>query len=99
MLTFNEEDDFHPGNQETGEGCLIWANASRSKRVRFFINRSILIDTLNCESAFANEIAIACCRRERSRIEAACRRAFARQPDDKFIALQAHDFQERRLGG
>jgi hypothetical protein len=89
-LTF--DDDFHLGDERTGAGCLIWANALLTKRVRFFISQTTLVDILGRERALAGEVAIASCRRERSRIEAACQRALGERPLDR-IELQARDFR------
>lgn len=88
MLTFDKE-DFHLGDDRTGEGCLIWANAPR---VSFFIGRTIF-EIVGHRSAFADEVLLARCREQRPRIEAACRRAFERQPGVDRIELQARDFQ------
>ncbi len=87
---FNDE-DFHLGDERTGEGCLIWASLSPSTRVRFFVNRSVLIHVLDCPSFLAGATALARCRERRPSIEYACRQAFGERPGD-LIELQASDF-------
>jgi hypothetical protein len=84
-------EDFHIGDpRTTGEGCLIWA--SLGTRVRFFLNRSILLDVLGCASAFANDEALVRCRElQHPFIQDACRKAFDARPSG-FIELQASDF-------
>jgi hypothetical protein len=87
-----DKEDFHIGDQRTGEGCLIWASLPPDTRVRFFVNRPILIKVLGCPSALAGETALARCRELRPSIEDACRRAFYERPG-KQVELQASDFQ------
>jgi hypothetical protein len=88
-LTF--EENFHLGDERTGEAVLIWADAP-NHRVRFVIPVvSILMNMLGCKSAFANSMALDCCCEVRPRIEGACRRAYAKKPGSD-IELRAEDF-------
>lgn len=91
-----DDEDFHLGDERTGEGCLIWASLPPSKRVRFFVNRSVLIGVLDCPSFLAGATALARCREWRPSIEQACRQAFGERPGG-FIELQASDFLPSHL--
>ena len=86
-----DDEHFHVGDERTGEGFLIRASLPRSVRVRFFVNRSILMGVLGCTSAFADNDALARCRELQPIIEVACRQAFGERPGD-FIELQETDF-------
>jgi hypothetical protein len=87
-----DSEEFHLGDPWMGEGCLIWASVPPSTRVRFFLNRSILMGVLGCNSALAGDVALARCQEQRTLIEDACRRAFGERPSEA-IELQAADFQ------
>jgi hypothetical protein len=86
MLTFN--DRFQPDGVL---GCILWADDPAMKRVRFDIGARILMDVLHGGNPVHHEANVALCKRERTRIEAACRRAFAARPSER-IELQAADF-------
>jgi hypothetical protein len=72
-------------------GCVLWADASDKRRVRFYIGPLILEDVLHGGKPVHDDKNVELCVRERSRIEAACRRAFASRPS-VYIALQPFDF-------
>ncbi len=67
------------------------ADESPSRRVRFSIGASILTDELGAENLIKDLAVIKCCEEQRRRIEAACERAFARDPSDR-VALVNADF-------
>jgi hypothetical protein len=88
MLTFN--DPFH---SDGILGCFIWADEPTMKRVRFDIGPKILEDVLHGGNPVHDEANVALCERERPRIEAACRRAFAIRPS-RLIKLEPSDFHQ-----
>jgi hypothetical protein len=85
MLTF--DDRFHSDVLS----CLLWADEPTMNRVCFCIGPTILEDVLHGGNAVHDEANKALCDRERSRIEAACRRAFADRPSAR-VDLQPTDF-------
>jgi hypothetical protein len=86
MLTF--DDDFH----SDPTGCFLCAKTESGVRVRFNIGTMILQDELDQNGpAINDETNVALCVKERSQIEAACRRAFANRPSER-IDLQPSDF-------
>ena len=86
MLTF--DDDFH----SDPTGCFLCAKTEIGVRVQFNIGTMILQDELDQKGpAINDEMNVALCVKERSRIEAACRRAFASRPSER-IDLQPSDF-------
>jgi hypothetical protein len=78
---------------ETGidNTIIIWANESPLRRVRFAIGASILTDQLGVGNPVHVEQSIERCRAQREKIEAACRRAFKREPSDR-VFLREIDF-------
>jgi hypothetical protein len=86
MLTFDIE--FH---SDGGLGCILWADETVMGRVRFDLGSRILEDVLLGGNAVHNDANVALCDRQRPRIEAACRRAFASRPSS-HIALEPSDF-------
>jgi hypothetical protein len=81
---------------KTGLGLptvTIWADESPSHRVRFSIGASILSDQLGVENPVKDQAVIKRCTEQRPKIEAACRRAFERQPADDVSLVDA-DFEE-----
>jgi hypothetical protein len=87
MLTFDVS--FHPDGVL---GCVLWADETVMKRVRFYIGPNILEDVLHGGNPVHDDANVALCKRERPRIEAACRRAFATRPS-RQIKLEPSDFQ------
>jgi hypothetical protein len=86
MLTF--DDDFH----SDPTGCFLCAKTESGVRVRFNIGTMILQDELDQKGrAINDETNVALCKKERPRIEAACRHAFASRQSD-CIDLQPSDF-------
>lgn len=73
-------------------GCAFWANAPVINRVRFNIGHEILREVLHGGNP-GHDANVALCERERSRIEAACRRAFANRRGAQ-VSLQRADFSE-----
>jgi hypothetical protein len=61
------------------------------KRVRFNIGSTILQDVLHGGNPVHHDANVALCEKNRSQIEAACRRAFANRPHTS-IDLQPIDF-------
>jgi hypothetical protein len=81
---------------KTGLGLptvTIWADESPSRRVRFSIAASILVDQLGVENPVKDQAVIKLCEEQRDKIEAACRRAFERQPAGDVSLVDA-DFEE-----
>jgi hypothetical protein len=79
---------------KTGLGpptVILWADESPSRRVRFSIGASILVDQLGVENPVKDQALIKLCDAQRDKIEAACERAFARDPSDR-VALMEADF-------
>lgn len=88
MLKF--DNDFHSGDRALG--CILWAEETVMERVRFDIGSCILQDALHGGNPVHGAANVALCKRERPRIEAACRRAFATRPI-RQIKLEPSDFQ------
>jgi hypothetical protein len=86
MLTFDAS--FH---SDGVLGCVLWADETVMGRVRFDIGPKILEDVLHGGNPVHDDANVALCERERPRIEAACRRAFASRPSER-IDLQPSDF-------
>jgi hypothetical protein len=86
MLTFDI--NFHSDRML---GCVLWADETVMGRVRFDIGSRILQDVLHGMNLVHDDANVALCERERLRIEAACRRAFADRPAER-IDLQPTDF-------
>lgn len=72
-------------------GCVLWADEPTMKRVRFGIGPEILEDVLHGGNVVHDDANLALCEKERPRVEAACRHAFASRPS-KRIDLQPSDF-------
>jgi hypothetical protein len=84
MLTFDPS--FHSDG-----GCVLWADETLMGRVRFDIGANILEDVLHGGSAVREDANVALCEKERTRIEAACRQAFANRPST-HVKLEPTDF-------
>jgi hypothetical protein len=80
-----------------GNTIVLWADESPSRRVRFSIGRSILIEQLGVRNPVRVDESIKRCEEQREMIEAACLRAFKRQPAD-FVTLMAADFENSAQG-
>jgi hypothetical protein len=87
MLTFDLT--FHSDDRELG--CVLWADETVMGRVRFDIGPKILQDVLHGGNPVHGPANVALCERERLRIEAACRNAFAIRPSGQ-ITLEPSDF-------
>jgi hypothetical protein len=74
-------------------GCALWAGEPAIDRVRFNIGHKILREVLHGGKPGRHDADFALCERERSRIETACRRAFASRPGAR-ISLRKADFNE-----
>jgi hypothetical protein len=88
MLTF--DDSFHSDHRF---GCLLRADEPKMKRVLFYIGPTILQDVLHGGNPVHDAANEELCKRNRGRIEAACRRAFAERPSER-IDLTPTDFRE-----
>jgi hypothetical protein len=88
MLTFDLS--FH---SDGALGCFLWADETVMRRVRLHIGPAILEDVLHGGNPVHDAANEALCERNRERIEAACRRAFAERPSER-IDLQPTDFGE-----
>jgi hypothetical protein len=88
MLTFDNR--FHSDGVLS---CFLWADSDEPtmKRVRFNIGPKVLEDVLHGGNPVHDDASVALCERERSRIEAACRRVFATRPSAR-IDLRPTDF-------
>jgi hypothetical protein len=84
MLTFDPS--FHRDG-----GCVLWADETLMGRVRFDIGANVLEDVLHGGSAVHDDANVALCEKERTRIEAACRQAFANRPST-HVKLEPNDF-------
>ena len=92
--TFSVQDDFH-GTHSAEEGFILWSSVPR---VRFFISVALLREFFDCPTVFANSESQRCCRRNRARIEAACRIAFTARPEqasgpENRVHLQSNDLR------
>ena len=85
MLTF--EDRF----ESSVLACFLWADEPTMKRVRFGIGSKVLQDVLHGGNPVHDDANKKLCENERSRIEAACRKAFASRPSES-IDLEPDDF-------
>jgi hypothetical protein len=73
-------------------GCvLLMARLPNEKQVQFVLTPKILTNVLHAKSA-AGEAAVDYCRKNRDRIEAASRKAYAERPSPS-IELEADDFR------
>jgi hypothetical protein len=88
MLTFDLS--FH---SDGVLGCVLWADETAMGRVRFDIGPNILEDVLHGGNAVHDDANVALCEKERTRIEAACRRAFANRPSTR-VKLEPSDFSQ-----
>ena len=88
MLVF--QDKFMLGDQRNH--CTLWAREPEFNHINFGINLNILPNAKEESQGVCDLSELALCERERSQIEAACRRAFANRPS-KHIELEAHDFK------
>jgi hypothetical protein len=88
MLTFDLS--FH---SDGVLGCVLWADQTVMGRVRFDIGPNILEDVLHGGNAVHDDANVALCEKERTRIEAACRRAFANRPSTR-VKLEPSDFSQ-----
>jgi hypothetical protein len=88
VLTF--DDSFH---SDGVNGCVIWANETKLRRVRFNVGPDVLREVLHAGNPVHDNANVALCERERSRIEAACRSAFANRPSAS-VDLRPVDFPE-----
>jgi len=87
MLTFDVS--FH--SDDRALGCVLWADETEMGRVRFDIGSLILQDVLHGGNPVHGPANVALCERERPRIEAVCRHAFAIRPSGQ-IKLEPSDF-------
>jgi hypothetical protein len=98
MLTFDPS--FH--SDDRALGCVLWAHETVMGRVRFDIGSLILQDMLHGRNPVHGPANVTLCERERPRIEAACRHAFAIRPSGQ-IKLEPSDFNptqvERPMSG
>jgi hypothetical protein len=80
---------------ETGidNTIILWANEPPLRRVRFSIGALVLTDQIGVENPVHHNASIERCRAQRDKIEAACRRAFEKQPTD-VVSLVDADFEE-----
>jgi hypothetical protein len=88
MVTF--EDRFYSDGVLS---CLLWADEPQMKQVRFNIGPAILQDVLHGGNPVHDNVNVALCETNRSRIEAACRQAFSKRPAAS-IDLQPMDFSQ-----
>ena len=88
MLTF--DDSVHSDGLVS---CFIQADEPKMGRVTFYIGPIILQDVLHGGNPVHDDANKALCKRNRERIEAACRRAFADRPGER-IDLRPSDFSQ-----
>jgi hypothetical protein len=89
MLIFDP--DFHADPEAFG--CILWAEETVLRRVRFDIGPNILEDVLHGGNPVHDDANVALCEKERPRIEAACREAFANRPST-HVKLEPSDFTD-----
>jgi hypothetical protein len=89
MLTFDLS--FH---SDGVLACVLWADET-VMGARAFRHRPQLIleDVLHGGNAVHDDANMALCEKERARIEAACRRAFANRPSTR-VKLEPSDFSQ-----
>jgi hypothetical protein len=88
VLTF--DDRFH---SDGVNGCVIWASEPKLRRVRFNVGPDVLREVLHGGNPVHDNANLALCKKEWSRIEAACRSAFANRPSAS-VDLRPVDFPE-----
>ena len=88
MLIFDPQ--FGLGQYENS--CVLWASIGASRRIQFSIPPAVLKDLLNGGNPVHDIENAQLCERERPRIEAACRNAFAGWPSTR-ITLRTSDFE------
>ena len=69
--------------------CLLWADEPVHERVRFEVATDVL-KALGGGNPVHSDDNVALCERERSRIEAACRNAFAEGPSPRILVDVRH---------
>jgi hypothetical protein len=91
MLAFDAR--FVPDGVEEGLlGCILWADEPKFGRVRFHLGSFILLDVLHGANPVHQDENVKFCESCRPRIEKACRRAFARDPDTR-VEVRSIDFR------
>jgi hypothetical protein len=91
MLAF--DDRFVPDGDKDGlHGCILWADEPKFGRVRFHLGSFILVEVLHGGSPAHQDEHVTLCEKHRPRIEKACRRAFARDPDPR-VEVRSIDFR------
>jgi hypothetical protein len=70
--------------------CLLWVDEPTHGHIRFEITTRVLEDVLGCGNAVHHDENAQLCERERPRIEAACRRAFAEHPGARVVVEPRH---------
>ena len=91
MLKF--DDHFVPDGIEGGLlGSTLWTSEPRLGRVRFHLDRFILVDVLHGGNPACQVDNLKLCESWRPRIEKACRRAFARDQADR-VEVRPIDFR------
>jgi hypothetical protein len=91
MLKF--DDHFVPDATEDGLlGCVLWASEPKFGRVKFHLGQFILMDVLHGGNHVHQDENVKLCESWRLRIEKACRRAFARDPDAR-VEVRPIDFR------
>jgi hypothetical protein len=81
---------------KTGMGSptvILWADKSPSERVRFSIGASMLTEQLGVGNPVSDQSVIKSCEAQRDKIEAACLRAFHRDPSIP-VTLTDADFED-----
>ena len=81
---------------KTGLGLptvILWADDLPTRRVRFSIGSTVLTDRLGIESPVKDQAVLKDCEAQRQRIEAACERAYQREPVDRVTLTEA-DFED-----
>ena len=78
--------------EEDLPGCILWADEPKFGRVRFHLGSFILVDVLHGANPVHRDENVRLCETSRLRIEKACRRAFARDPDT-IVEVRSIDFR------
>jgi hypothetical protein len=73
-------------------GCVLLAGLPNNQQVQFVISSEIFADVLRAKSVASDEEARRCCQKNRDRIEAASRKAYAERPSPRVV-LKADDFR------
>lgn len=85
-----EPHDFEPQFHSRLMSCYLWADVPAHGRVRFEIPCLVMEDVLGGGNTVNDDANVLLCEREPTRIERACRRAFAERPGGRIVVQPQH---------